>query len=79
MKISFKEDKIKLKKLVKRWTKADIMARVGESKGMNFGDYAVKALDLEDEIRTYLFKTSNLVELGHKWGLPLAIDRKKKK
>ena len=68
----------KLKRLVKNWTRADVMARIGQSPGLSFGDYAMKALDLEDEIREYLFKTSDLVALGRRWGLPMAADRRKK-
>jgi hypothetical protein len=60
---------VELKKLVRQWTRAEIMARHGFSRGMEFGDYAMKEIELRNQIREELFGSSNLVELGEEWGL----------
>jgi len=69
----------KLKQLIKKWTICEVMSRIGECKGMSFGDYYTKKLDLQDTIRKYLFGTSDLIELGKKFNLPIIDHRKKKK
>jgi len=61
----------KLLKLLKQWTKAEVMSRIGVCKGMAFGDYYASHLDKEEAIRKLLYGTSDLVELGRKWELPL--------
>lgn len=72
----------KLLKLIKQWTKAEVMSRIGVCKGMAFGDFYTVYLDKKDEIRKLLYGTSDLVELGKKWELPLiggSDERRKKK
>lgn len=62
--------------LYEQITRVDIMSRLGRLAG-NI-DYAGIKIDKEDELREYLYGTSNLVELGDKFGL-LKSKRKKKK
>jgi hypothetical protein len=58
-----------LRKLIKRWTKAEILSRLGKLEFPEYADYAVKKLDWENEIRELLYGTSDLVQLGIEWGL----------
>lgn len=69
----------KLFKLLKQWTKAEVMSRIGICKGMAFGDYYSIHLNKKDKIRKLLYGTSDLVELGKKWGLPLVGDNDNEK
>jgi hypothetical protein len=59
----------KLVKLVEQWTRAEIMARLGGFRNLDFVDYSLKKVEKENEIRELLFGNSNLVELGEYWGL----------
>lgn len=45
------------------------MARFGRFSNLEFADYAQAAVEKEDEILKFLFRTSDLVELGKRWGL----------
>ncbi len=79
-----KEKVKKLLKLIKQWSKAEVMSRIGVCKGLAFGDYFSIHIDKKDKIRELLYGTSDLVELGKKWGLPLVEgndekNRRKKK
>ncbi|HEC65798.1 MAG TPA: hypothetical protein ENI23_10910 [bacterium] len=56
-------------KLLRQWTRAEIMARLGRFDNLEFADYFVKKIEIEDKLRKFMFGTSNLVELGIKWGL----------
>ena len=56
-------------KKLEEWTRCDIMARFGRFDNLEYAQYAVKKLEIEDEIRKFLFGSSELVELGYKWGL----------
>ena len=60
----------KLRRLLKQWTKAEIMARLGgDFKSLGFIDYALGEVELRNKIRKFLYGTSDLVELGTKWKL----------
>ena len=63
-----KSEALKVYKLLKEYTRAEIMARHGDFGGsLEFGDYFVIAIEKMDEIRKFLYGTDNLVELGQKW------------
>lgn len=69
MKMTEKKIK-KLRKLLKQWTRAEIMARHGgDFKNLEFIDYALGEVELRNKIRNLLYGTFNLIELGTKWGL----------
>ena len=65
-------------KLLERWTRAEVIARLGRFDNLEFADYALMKIELEDELRLFLYGTSDLVELGNKFDL-LKRKRKKKK
>jgi len=54
-------------KLLKRWTRCEIMARHGRFDNLGYIDYALKEVEYRDKIRKYLYGDSNLAELGIKW------------
>ena len=66
-----KKTALKLAKLVEQWTRAEAMARYGNyhSCDLEYADFAGVQVKAENKIRKLLFGTSNLVELGHQWGL----------
>ena len=72
------EDRKKLFDLIEKWTRAEIMARLCPFyRFPEWGEASQQVHDFADEIRELRFGTSDLVELGHRWGLP--IDKKFKK
>jgi len=64
-----KKRRKRLYKLLKEWTKAEIMARFGKFDNLEFADYAEIQRDKADKIRTILYGTDDLVQLGLAWGL----------
>ena len=62
--------------------KAEVMARVGPSRGLEFGDYFTMSREKRDDICKLVFGTADYVKLGIKFGM-LKEDgtqkRKKKK
>lgn len=69
----------KLKKLIEQWTRAEVMSRVGECRGMGYGDYFMESLNVRDKIREMLYGTSDLIELAAKFDLPVSKDIKTKR
>lgn len=69
----------RLLKLIEKWTRAEIMSRLGHATMSEACDYFQKKLDLEDEIREFLFGTSDFVVLGVRWNLVMDPNEKKKK
>lgn len=65
-----------LRQLVDQWTRADIMARFGPFRTLEYADWFRVKLEKEDEMRKLLFGTSNLVDINDKLGL---VKRKKMK
>jgi len=59
----------KLVKLLERWTRADVMSRLGQFDNLEYLDYAQHKIDYEDKIRKMLFDTSNFAELAKLWGI----------
>lgn len=57
--------------LVERWVRAGVMARSPAVGFPDYGEYFKTKLDLEDQIRRYMFGTDNIIELGHRLGLPV--------
>lgn len=55
--------------LVKQATKCEIIARLGHFDNLGFADYYSKAIEITDEIREYIFGTSDMVVLGERWGI----------
>ena len=55
--------------LLKQWTAAEIMARIGAPTTKRGVDFYEIMLDKEDEIRKLIFGNSDLVNLGHEWGM----------
>ena len=65
--------------LIKEWTRAEIMARVVRQDPYDFANYFRIKLEKEDELRKFIFGSSNLVELGTKWKLIRKRKKKRKK
>jgi hypothetical protein len=59
----------KLLRLIKRWTRCEIIARHGRFNNMETGQYAVRELEYRDKIRKYVFGTANFVEIGINIGI----------
>jgi len=57
----------KIVELLEQWTRAEIMARYGYLNSPGSADYALIKIEKEDEIRTLIFGTSDLVKLGLQW------------
>jgi hypothetical protein len=70
----------KLVEMLEQWTRCDIIARHKDfGNTLGHADYYHDKLKLEDKIRTRLFGSCNLVELGHKWGILKETNTKGKK
>ena len=67
----------KLLKLVKEWTRAEVMARSPITNFPAYAEYFTVKIDKEDEIRELLFGTSNLIEIGDNLGLTKAKGKKR--
>lgn len=74
-----KQTMIKVLKLIKASTRAEIIARHGDCKGLGFGDYFQEHIKLDNKIRELLYGSSDLVTLGLKWGLLKEKDRTKER
>ena len=75
-----KSQALHILKLLEQITRAEIMARFGRFDNLEYADYFRIKLEKEDELREYLFGTSNLSELGIRWGiLKEKLNRRKKK
>ena len=59
----------RLKKLLRQWTRAEIMSRLSTFPNGYASDFFSKKIEIEDEIREFLYGTSDLVALGKKWKL----------
>jgi hypothetical protein len=66
----------KLVILLERETRCEIMARFGRFDNLEFAEYAKRQQEYKDKIRKKLFGTSNILELGERWGM---IKKKKSK
>ena len=55
--------------LLKQWTGAEIMARIGALSTKRGVDFYEIMLNKEDEIRKLVFGDSSLPNLGHEWGM----------
>lgn len=55
--------------LIKQWTAAEIMARLGANTIGRGVDFYQIMLDKEDEIRELVFDDSDLLNLGRDWGM----------
>lgn len=55
--------------LIKQWTAAEIMARHGALDIKRGVDFYQIMLDKKDEIRKFIFGDSDLLNLGHDWGM----------
>jgi len=72
---NYKKKYKRLKKLLTQWTRAEVMARIGQFDNLEYTDYAMTEVALRNKIRKKLFGSSDLAKLGIKWGL---IKRNKK-
>ncbi len=72
-----KKQALHILSLFEEMTRAEIMARHGYSKGMEFGDYAMMQIEKMDELRKYIYGTDDLIALGFEWGI--LHDQKDKK
>jgi hypothetical protein len=64
--------KVKRKKLLKyirRWTRSEIMSRLGKFDNLEYIDYFQYKIKFENKIRELLYGSSDFVELGLRWGL----------
>jgi len=55
--------------LIKKWTAAEIMARLGALDTKRGVDFYQTMLSTEDEIRKLLYETDDLLVLGVRWGM----------
>jgi len=69
----------RLLRLLKHWTRAEIIARHGRFDNLGFADYHHIMIDKENEIREMLYGSSNLHQLGIKWGILKEVSKKKGK
>ena len=70
--------KYTLHQLLEQWTRAEVLARLGLLGGEGFIDHYNIMLKKEDEIRELLYGTSDLVQLGNLWKLPIRKNKKKR-
>jgi hypothetical protein len=59
----------KLVKLIEKWTRCEIMARLAPLTSKEACDYYQESLNFENKIRKKLFGSSDLVQLGEEWGM----------
>lgn len=75
-----KEKRKQLYKLLRQWTRAEIISRHGRFDNLEFADYYGIMLDKENEIRKLLYGDDSLYNLGVKWELVVPFeDRPKQK
>lgn len=74
-----KKDRKELYSLLETWTKSEIISRFCPFKWIDFGEAAFEKIKAENKIRKLLYGTSDLVELGKQWRLPIRTDKKKSK
>jgi hypothetical protein len=67
----------KLYALIEQQTRCEIVARFAPIGWQEYGDYGLLAIEKIDEIRKLLFGTSNLLELGQRWGILQEIKNEK--
>ncbi len=66
-------------KLLEQEARAEIMARVAPFDNLEYADYFMLKIEKMDEIRKFVFGTSNLVELAYKFGISLERKKQRKK
>lgn len=72
-----REDRKELYALIEQHTRCEIMARLCPSLlWTEWGDYSFRMIETMDKIRELMYGTSNLMELGGRWGL---VERAKEK
>jgi len=64
-----KKQAAKLVIMLERWTRCEILARLGGIANLECVDYFTKKIDYENKIRKALFGSDNIVELGKKWDI----------
>ena len=70
---------VKILRLFDKYTRAEVMSRVGPSAGLEFQDYYQQSLDLRDELREMIYGTSDFVQLGIKFGMLESDGRSRRK
>ena len=73
-----REDRQKLYKLIEQWTRAEIASRLWPLAWPQAGDYYQESLEFRDQIRKLMFGSSDLVELGTKWGIVQSCNHARK-
>ena len=73
-----KSEAIHIMRLLKQWSRAEVMARLGRFDNLEFADYFKIKIEKENELREYLYGSSNLVTLGERWGLLRKKKRRRK-
>lgn len=74
-----KKQAIHILKLLKRRTRAEIMARLAPATSYEYTNYYGTMCRIDDRLRKYAFGSSNLANLGLKWGLLKQNKKKKRK
>lgn len=72
-----REDRKELYTLIEQWTRCEIVARLSPIGWPDCGDYHFQMIDKQNKIRELMFGSSNLVELGERWGILQKINKKK--
>lgn len=76
-KITRKQAK-KLVSLLEQEARCEVMARMGRFDNLEYAEYAMKQIELKDEIRKMLFGTSDIATLAERWGM-IGGKRKRRK
>jgi len=75
-----RSEAIHIIELVEQQTRAEILSRFGRFDNLEFADYFGNKLEKEDELRKYIFGSSNLITLGTRWGiLPEQLPKRRKR
>lgn len=64
-----KKEAVKMFRLYRKMVKADVRSRLPSTAFPSYADWAMMRVELDTELREFLFGTSNLFELAEKWGM----------
>lgn len=72
-----KSEAIAVWRLAKKWTEAEVKARLGRIDNLEFADATQEKIDCEDAIRKIIYGTSDMVHIGIQLGI-LSAKKKRK-
>lgn len=62
-------------KLIEEGARAEVLARLGKFKNLEFADWYKIHLDRRVELLKYVFGTSSLLELAEMWGITEQLEK----